>query len=216
MSAPPNTDPLDRATLRRLLADATPMHIRQQDENGCMVACLAMVTGQTYEQVRDDALAMGKTLGTGGGLIEHDLISYLTDRGYAVGRKYKWFGMNVQRDKWPADPFAPVHICAVNGPGRHGVVLLADGRVFDPMFDEPRQFSDYADVAYMLGVWNVSHRSSALLDRLEQVEQALQTMVDEFEGFHSDYQVEEQAQAIRVAREALAARPVPPTSEGEK
>src|ERR1051325_3372369 len=121
-------------------------HVRQQDPNGCLVACLAMVTGNTYEVVRDELAALGLTFGAGGGATEFDLIGYLTDHGFAIGRKYRWHGRNVERTEWPAAPFAPVHIVGVNGAGRHGVVLLGDGRtVLDPEHDQPRDFSEFTE-----------------------------------------------------------------------
>lgn len=135
----------------------TISHIRQADDAGCLVACLAMVTGQPYEQVRRKIVNIyGKAVsGERGGIHEGDVENYLADHGFAMQKKYRWFGANIQRLPWPAEPFAPVHILGVRGAGAHGVVMLPDLTVFDPFCVEPRHVNDYPEVAYMIGVWRI-------------------------------------------------------------
>ena len=135
-------------------------HVRQEDVNGCCVACLAMVTDRSYAEVRAYFIGVGKTFeGEGGGIHEYDAESYLSDHGFAFTRKYRWIGNNRPRPQWPAQSFAPVHILGVRGGGAHAIVLLPDGTVLDPFHAEPRALADYPDVAYMIGVWRLhEHR----------------------------------------------------------
>jgi hypothetical protein len=135
----------------------TVRHVRQEDASGCMVACLAMVTGRSYAEIRQYFVEHGRTFegGDGAGITEFDAEFYLADLGFAIARKYRWRWANVQRSEWPTPPFAPVHILGVRGSGAHGVVLLPDRTVLDLFIDSPRTLADYPEIAYMIGVFAV-------------------------------------------------------------
>jgi hypothetical protein len=134
--------------------------VKQDDPCGCALACLAMVTGQTYADVRA-AWPDGFNFRTGG-ITHEDVTHYLGDRFIPYQLRYRFeLGRNgvgldgkderVIRADWP-QPFAPVHILGM-GSGRHDVVLLADGTVLDPMQEAPRHLRDIGEVAFMIGVW---------------------------------------------------------------
>lgn len=119
--------------LRGLVPDVR--WVCQEDSHGCLVACLAMVTGQTYQQVR-----AGIPRFRNGGLGYPDGDSYLADRGYAVARRYRHVGyMECDRLFWPPEPFGLVHLCDLvpteTRSMGHTVVMLADGTVLDPLHD---------------------------------------------------------------------------------
>lgn len=134
--------------------------VRQEDPCGCLVACLAMVTGRSYGEVKQHFLQLGKTFeGERGGLHELDVEQGLADFGFAYAKKYRWRGVNLLRTQWPAPPFAPVHIVGLRvSAGWHGVVLLQDGRVLDPFNDERRDLThrDYEEIGYILGVFRIA------------------------------------------------------------
>lgn len=132
-------------------------HVSQRDAWGCGIASLSMVTGLSYDEIRDEFVSLGKTFeGERAGLHEVDLEQFLADHGFAVGKKYRWHGVNIQRPTWPAAPFAPVHICSVRNPGGwHFVVMLEDGRVLDPIDDSPKTIAAWPEVGYVMGVWKV-------------------------------------------------------------
>jgi hypothetical protein len=131
--------------------------VGQEDSHGCLVACLAMVTGTAYKDVRQWFIDGGQVFhGVGGGTIHFYVEQFLSEHGYASMLKYRHVQPgNRPRDTWPLPPFAPAHIVGVNGAGRHGVVLTSDGVVLDPENRSPRHLSDYQEVGYMIGIWNV-------------------------------------------------------------
>ena len=129
-------------------------HVQQQDSHGCLVACLAMATGHTYERVKTWFTDRGEKFGEGGGITEFEVAAYLGEHGFAYRRLYRWLPGNTKRTAWPTDPFAPIHIVGVNGAGRHGVVWLPNGVVLDPASAELREIANY-EVAYVIGVWRV-------------------------------------------------------------
>jgi len=47
------------------------------------------------------------------------------------------------RTPWPPSPWAEAHLCQVETSQSHAVVMLADGRVLDPLDPSPRRLSDY-------------------------------------------------------------------------
>lgn len=131
-------------------------HIQQQDTHGCLVACLAMATGDRYESVREWFTDRGEKFAGGGGITVFEVEAYLGERGFAYRRYYRWLPGNTLRTSWPTPPFAPIHIVGVNGAGRHGVVMLHDGTVLDPSDATPRSIESYSEVAYVIGVWRVT------------------------------------------------------------
>jgi hypothetical protein len=112
-------------------------HVRQEDMNGCGIACLAMVTGKTYQQVNADLTCRI------GGITDWTLWTYLADNGYASAWKYPvCLYTNQPRDIWPPALWADVHIAQVQN-GTHFVVVLRDGEVLDPAIATPRRYEDY-------------------------------------------------------------------------
>lgn len=129
--------------------------VRQEDRCGCGIACLAMITGQSYHEVKS-AWPTDWDFQEDGILID-DAMQYLGDRGIPYDRRYRFalgrnrVGRQQLREGWP-QVFAPIHIISVNG-SRHDVVLLADGTVFDPMSEQSRHLVDCGEVSVMLGAW---------------------------------------------------------------
>lgn len=135
--------------------------ITQQDSFGCGLACIAMIAGQTYQQVRSLLDAGGYYDVQLAGLPESLLYQLLHHKGYSCAPLYRHDQLtNRQRPEWPAAPFAPVHIARVTvGKSGHFVVVQADGTVLDPcpqVADEtPRILSDYAQVHSIIGVYPI-------------------------------------------------------------
>lgn len=136
----------------------TPRLVRQEQDHGCGVAALAMVTHQSYAEVHADCLAHHPGA-------DHERLERLDERGlyhgsveWYIGRRggtwrYDYKAWHAA-DDWPPEPFAPVHICSVRNPGgAHYVVMRADGVVLDPLTDEERSLTDWDEVNNVMGIW---------------------------------------------------------------
>lgn len=130
------------------LAPPITIHrVEQQDSNGCVLACIAMVTGQSYEEVK-----AGFDRIDAAGISEFRLRAYLAECGYAAAIKYPHYSpLNVDREIWPPKPFGKVHIVFT---GNHAIVMLRNGTVYDPApgHDKPRHIKDYRDIHLMMAV----------------------------------------------------------------
>lgn len=131
-------------------------YIAQEESDGCLVACVAMVTGRTYREIRA-MCDVGYDGGRGRGINEYIADDILGELGFAVMRRYKHqlrFGRD--RIEWPGLPFAPVHIAYVSATqGPHAVVVLGDGVVYDPFSVHRHSLRDpvYAAIHHIDGIW---------------------------------------------------------------
>ena len=109
----------------------------QKHAEGCGPACLAMLSGMTYEDVLAE---IATYVGTGhsgnwdtSGVTHYTLDEFVNRRGYFIQRRYAsdehWIG------GWPPKPFAERHYLSVKQPSgnSHFVVMDSAGRVFDPL-----------------------------------------------------------------------------------
>ena len=139
---------------------ASIRHVRQEDPNGCIVACLAMIDGKSYAELRPFYPSVTEKHG---GLTLYDFSNYFTRAGFAFQLIHAYDRIvSGEHAGWPFAPWADAHLCGVDG-GRggahsHGVVLLRDGTVLDPSHDTPRRWEDYPRVGYMCGLYDVGSR----------------------------------------------------------
>ena len=134
--------------------------VLQEDLNGCGLACLAMVTDQTYGQVKADFTGFDND-----GITEFHLWAYLSDHDYAWQWMYEYLiykrrktgdgtWQTQAREEWPPRLWADVHIASVrNSNGAHFVVVLRDGTVLDPAVGE-RRWDDYRPVANIGAIYD--------------------------------------------------------------
>lgn len=123
--------------------------VGQEDANGCGIACCAMLAGMRYTDVARDFEGVDKR-----SHVDYD--QWLTEHGYALARRYRWW-LGKERDTWPPAPWAEVHLAEVLVPGfiggSHMVVLLGDGRVLDPLsWQNIRRLQDYEKVYWVAAV----------------------------------------------------------------
>lgn len=134
--------------------------IRQEDADGCLVACMAMVTGKTYAEVK---AAFPRENVAERGLIHYHMFDFLSGEGFAFSwfQKYRWSGADKEREVWPMEFTAEAAICGVDagrgGENSHGIVALRDGRVLDPAHGE-RRWNDYQKFGYVMPLWDVRDR----------------------------------------------------------
>lgn len=130
--------------------------IQQKHSHGCGMAALAMATGKTYDEVYDWFKNPDHRKN---GITYHEVVSFLGEHGYAVN--WKWPStqheeQNKPREKWPAEPWADVHIVEVqNEVMYHYVVMLKDGTVLDPNTPDKKSLSDYKRVTQMIAVYKI-------------------------------------------------------------
>src|SRR4051794_20631341 len=97
-------------------------HILQEDSHGCGLACLAMITGQSYQQVKADFANWDQR-----GVCDFEIIAYLGERGYSWNWMYPacsykrdvfpdgtW--KTHMREVWPPPLWANLHIASVELP----------------------------------------------------------------------------------------------------
>ena len=126
--------------------------VRQLDDDGCIVASLAMVTGCTYLDIKHEIPEFEQREG----LNFRHVDDFLHRHGYAWQTIFAHMPPgNTKRDPWPPAPWADVHLAEVEMPSGnyHSVVMLADGRVLDPLTEAPRRLSDYPKVASVRAVY---------------------------------------------------------------
>lgn len=134
-----------------------PRYVRSAKPNGCVVASIAMVTGETFHQVRRGMLEYWQDKGQFEGVGDSIFEQYLAQKGYAVQYLHHEYEPRFQlRKRWPPPPFAPIHVCDVFDEGMHAVVMLADGRVLDPNDKTRRALTDYHRVFSVCGIWKVN------------------------------------------------------------
>ncbi len=129
--------------------------IGQEDPNGCLVACAAMILGTDFAYM-DATLRKAGVRNDAEGLAQNRLENWLAEQGFAL-QQVMIFGVeNRRREPWPPLPWADLHLCNVHvTQNYHGVIMLADGTVLDPLGPEPRKLRDYRAVNSVAGVYRV-------------------------------------------------------------
>lgn len=159
------------------------MWVRQEHENGCVVASVAMVLGATYKEVHDalapqvwwydhkEPYAQDDTerearwhKGTDfsvRGMDSMDAYRWLQTKGYAMQLRYRYLWGREPVENWPPNPWAPIHMCSVLTPSDnwHEIVMLGNGTLLDPnrapgTWEE--KFSFYKQVGHVCGLWKVA------------------------------------------------------------
>jgi hypothetical protein len=141
--------------------DLLIQHVRQVDAFGCGIACVAMVTGRSYADVR--ALIEAWWNDRPHGLTHYVLFEMLSHLGYATVNLWETNQLQYRpREPWPPAPFADAHIVLIPFPsGAHYVVWLRDGAVLDPAKDGAFTLADYIPPRQVIGVFPVAGLGAA-------------------------------------------------------
>lgn len=131
-------------------------YVRQEDPYGCQYACLAMLIGKKYSDIRGELGPLGKHG------CSYDLWKEVLSRnGFAYQFHWRFDQQtNKIRSIWPLPLWADAHICTVDagqGDGSHAVIVLRDGTVLDPHSGPGKQFKDYSGTTYMAGIYDVGN-----------------------------------------------------------
>lgn len=131
-------------------------YVRQEHEYTCGIAALAMLLDKTYAETLAD---FEPGVHESRGINELHVQEYLYRHRFAyqkLCRHYQLNQKNMQRETWPAPPWAPRHICMVTTTrGGHFCVMEANGTVLDPGDPARKSLRDYKDVIWIMGVYRV-------------------------------------------------------------
>jgi hypothetical protein len=126
--------------------------VAQDHRYGCTAAAVAMVVGKPYDEVqRCSRVDFNKD-----GCDVEAWFDYLFQEGFVYHRMYRCVRLQggVEREVWPPEPFAPVHICLVSTAlGGHAVVMRENGDVLDPATPGVFALADYPVVYVVYGIW---------------------------------------------------------------
>lgn len=130
-------------------------YVEQKDDWDCVIACLAMVTDKSYEEVYNEFIPYFNTFGSRDGIDDEAFFEYMGEHGYATLTKRVLYQPSQEvRKVWPVLPFAPVHVVGVMVDGiYHSIVWTEHGLVFDPEDNTKLGLWDYAEVREIIGIW---------------------------------------------------------------
>ena len=129
-------------------------YVEQDEKNGCGIACLAMVLGTTYAEVRKHFETDFEKKG-----VPFDrLVEYLGECGHQIVKKevLNWEHVEFTRQEM-LKPFAPMHIVNVqqqfDSKDRHCVVMDANGKLYCPSGQTQETIQTVYAVHEVAGLW---------------------------------------------------------------
>jgi hypothetical protein len=136
-------------------------YIKQKHPSGCVIASLAMVTGQTYDKVLSDLKGHWHISGASSGVDDDASFQYLSKLGYAIRIiPHDYAPTETFTEEWPPKPFAPIHICSVFNEGFHAVVMDDKGKIYDPDDKKKKKLSDFHRVYNVVGIYKVNENNT--------------------------------------------------------
>jgi hypothetical protein len=130
----------------------------QDDDLGCMVACLAMILGKTYFECKQ-YFSPQHDFVTEGTYLDYCL-EVLLQEGYAWQARWQHSARRrTQNTPWPPAPWADLHwvmVANLRNGGQHGVIMLRDGRVLDPCWGVIQGLHRYPAVYETVAIYKVS------------------------------------------------------------
>jgi hypothetical protein len=130
------------------------VYVAQREDTDCVIACLAMVTGQTYDEVMHDMIPFWD-LYRERGVSDRMFYEYLGEKNYCVSNITKFYSpQQIERTPWPVAPFAPVHVVGTMDEGYyHSVVMDWRGIIHDPSDMSAVGLHEYEEVYEIVGIW---------------------------------------------------------------
>lgn len=126
-------------------------HVFQEDSKGCGIACVAMVSGLSYQAAKQKLISPKRDY-LKFGLDDLLMPQFLLSCGRAAVITYPYNPLTgTNRPDWPSIPLGALHILCVQTPrGAHYVVLGKDGMVRDPDRAGLQELNDYPTVHYYI------------------------------------------------------------------
>lgn len=129
----------------------------QEDDKGCMAACVAMLIGKSYRETVQWYNRLHDFQQEGTYLTQAQSILNKHGFAYQVTREHDPATQG-RRPVWPPAPWADYHFCEVQNitdTGQHGVILLRDGRVLDPWWGVVQGLHRYPQVHTVMAVYKI-------------------------------------------------------------
>ena len=128
------------------------MIVVQKDKYGCFIACIAMVTGKSYDEIKS---MFPFDINENRGADEFTQRSLLFELGYISQTFYETIAHTQKKREWPMKPFASWHIVSVitkaNTP--HVVFMDKNGLLIDPLDGDCKSFEDYSKINHIIAIW---------------------------------------------------------------
>ena len=107
--------------------------VLQKEDKGCVIACIAMILGKTYDEVRTDFYQNFNKKG----INANRCIDYICEFGYSVVKKEKVpYHRNTKANLEMIKPFADSHIVIIqeffDNPVSHAIVMDSKGHLLCP------------------------------------------------------------------------------------
>lgn len=149
-------------------------HVQQEGAYGCALACIAMITGWSYRDVRK---LFPDEVETSDGLSQWEILQALSWFGFALRifglGKYRYWPcenngladhsekrhlLAMKQEGWPSLADAPYTIITVRATesNLHCVVMTQDGVVYDPFLSVPTTIDTYVEVIWAAGCYPVT------------------------------------------------------------
>lgn len=129
-------------------------YVRQKHRSGCAVACIAMVTGLSYEQVDKNF----QTNFEHDGMYAEHSRTFVCDQGFTAIELLQYGYSNLaSTNRRMNRPFADIHIVSVrpfaDSKLNHAVVMDKRGRVYDPDSPQKKSLAEYYSIVRVTGFW---------------------------------------------------------------
>jgi hypothetical protein len=182
-------------------------YVKQEDAHGCGLAVLAMLTGQTYGQVKSDLLEMGcdRPDGFAERGIDFEVVNeYLRRKGYAITKM--WANCPITKQPNSLVPFS--ELCYANVEQQSGnwhfIVIQGDGTILDPLDQSPKTLQSYNRVGSITAVHKLAAQTASLAARVEELETALKlAKVENNHNWQANDYAEELKAKLAIATEGL-------------
>jgi len=131
-------------------------YVKTAEDNGCVISCLAMITGQSFGDVLVGMEQYWKNEGQHEGTDDIAWFHYLSARGYAIQDvDHEYVPEDRLIKPWPIKPFAPIHMMFVYADGPHAVIMDKNGDIFDPNDPLMKSCQQYHRIYRVVGIWKV-------------------------------------------------------------
>jgi hypothetical protein len=136
-------------------------YVKQEQKYGCVFACIAMILGKDYWEIRNDFPKgrFGKEWGVDEGIAStFDGVSYMFYKGgyshHTVGEVIGYTQEKQEPEEWIKE-FAPVHIVSLVLNGYSHACVWEDGIIYDPYREGIYKITDYEKINSITGFWNI-------------------------------------------------------------